>query len=76
MSRFLIFFGPPVLAIIIFFSGSLPYTLIDDEATLREAGHPGDEPVSVETSFRSRTWYIRQGSYRCEMRWAIGRLTG
>lgn len=141
MKNFLVFFGLPVVAVILFFSGSLPYTLIYDEASLNEAGFTGDEPVSVdvvrceiqnagdlrlgdlldtsfrasltnhtdrfvvvsaigevfdpagrssamhsqmmilspnateETSFRSRTPYSRQGSYRCEMRWAIGRFT-
>lgn len=48
MQRFLVIFVLPIAAVLLFFSGSLPYTLIYDEATLREADFTGDEPVSAE----------------------------
>jgi len=48
MKNFLVFFGIPVLAVVIFFSGSFPYTLIYDEESLRELEYAGDEPVTAE----------------------------
>lgn len=44
----MILFGLPVTAIIVFFSGSLPHTLIYDEESLAKLKFSGDEPVSAE----------------------------
>lgn len=48
MRRFLILFGLPVTAVIVFFSGSLPHTLIYDEESLQDVKFTGDAPVTVE----------------------------
>ena len=48
MKRLLIFFGLPVVAIAIFFSGSFPHTLIYDDESLQKLKFAGDEPVSAE----------------------------
>lgn len=50
MKKFLIFFGLPIAAVIIFFSGSLPHTLIYDEESLLALEFEGDEPVSAEVA--------------------------
>ena len=48
MKKFLIFFGLPIAAVSIFFSGSFPNTLIYDEESLRKLKFSGDEPISTE----------------------------
>ncbi len=48
MKGFLLFFGLPAAAVLIFFSGSLPYTLIYDEESLKDLEFSGKEPVSAE----------------------------
>ncbi len=48
MKKFLLFFGLPVAAVIIFMSGSFPYTLIYDEESLKDLKFEGKEPVSAE----------------------------
>ena len=48
MKRFLLFFVLPVAAVLIFFSGSLPHTLIYDEDDLKQLTYQGKEPVSAE----------------------------
>jgi len=48
MKAFLIFFGLPVAAVAIFFSGSFPNTLIYDEESLMKLDFEGKEPVSAE----------------------------
>lgn len=46
--KFLLFVGVPIAAVVLFFSGSLPYTLIYDEESLQSVGYSGGEPVVVE----------------------------
>ncbi len=48
MKRFLLFFGLPLAAVIIFMSGSFAYTLIYDEEALKDLKFEGKEPVSAE----------------------------
>ena len=48
MKGFLLYFCLPIAAIVIFASGSLPYTLIYDEDDLRTLKFEGKEPVSAE----------------------------
>ena len=48
MKGFLMFFGLPVAAIAVFFSGAFPNTLIYDEASLKKVEFVGDEPISVD----------------------------
>lgn len=48
MKRFIVFVVLPVAAVVAFFSGSFPYTLIHDEESLRGVEFSGDEPISVE----------------------------
>jgi len=48
MKGFLLYFGLPVAAVAIFFSGSLPHTLIYDEEDLKGLAYEGKEPVSAE----------------------------
>lgn len=48
MKTFLFIFGLPVAAVIIFISGSFPYTLVYDEESLKDLKFDGDEPVSAE----------------------------
>lgn len=47
MKRFILFFGLPVAAVMIFFSGSFPYTLVYDEEALKDLKFEGKEPVSA-----------------------------
>lgn len=139
MKAFLLFIGLPAAAVLTFFSGSLPYTLIYEEADLMGLSYDAKEPVTAEvvkcetgdtaklrvgdvlettfratltnhtdryvvisaigeiyaprgsggmhsqlmvlnpnseesTSFKSNIPYLSAGSYRCEMRYAIGRF--
>ena len=48
MKGFLLYFGLPVAAVAIFFSGSFPHTLIYDEEDLKGLTYEGKEPVSAE----------------------------
>ena len=48
MKGFLLYFGLPVAAIGIFFSGSFSHTLIYDEEDLKGLNYAGKEPVSAE----------------------------
>lgn len=48
MKGFLLFIGLPAAAIVIFFSGSFPYTLIYDEESLKDLRFDGKEPVSAQ----------------------------
>ncbi len=48
MKRFVVFVVLPVAAVVVFFSGSFPYTLVRDQESLRDVGFTGDEPVSAE----------------------------
>lgn len=48
MKRFLLLFGLPVVAVVVFLSGSFPHTLIYDEASLKDLKFEGEEPVSAE----------------------------
>ncbi len=48
MKGFLLYFGLPVAAVAIFFSGSFPHTLIYNEEDLNGLKFEGKEPVSAE----------------------------
>lgn len=48
MKSFLILIGLPVALIMTFFSGSLPYTLVYEEADLMQLSYAGKDPVSAE----------------------------
>ncbi len=48
MKTFIMFVVLPVAAIMIFMSGSLPYTSIYDEQSLKKLRYAGKEPVSAE----------------------------
>ena len=46
--KFLLFLGIPAATIAVFFSGSLPYTLIYDEESLSDASSGTEEPIAAE----------------------------
>ncbi len=46
--KFLLFLGMVIAAVAVFFSGSLPYTLIYDEESLHDVKYDSDEPIAVE----------------------------
>ncbi len=48
MKPFHLFVGLPIVAVMTFFSGSLPYTLIYQEASLMDLSFEGEEPVSAK----------------------------
>lgn len=50
MKKFIIFVVLPVAAVVVFFSGALPYTLVYDEESLNKLNFAGDEPVSAEVT--------------------------
>lgn len=138
--KFLLFLGMVIAAAAVFFSGSLPYTLIHDEESLQDVEYDGEEPIeaevvtcevddtrslrpgdalnttfkaelrnntdrfitisaigevfdpmgrsmgmnsqlfvlnpksSEETQFKSNTPFTTNGTYTCEMRYAVGRF--
>jgi hypothetical protein len=46
--KFLLFLGVVIAAVAVFFSGSLPYTLINDEESLQGVEYDGKEPIAAE----------------------------
>ena len=46
--KFLLFLVMLIAAVAVFFSGSLPYTLIYDEESLRDVEYDSEEPIAVE----------------------------
>ncbi|MEL7187741.1 MAG: hypothetical protein AAFN50_15100 [Pseudomonadota bacterium] len=46
--KFFLYLGVVVVAVSLFFSGSLPYTLIYDQESLQGVEHTGDEPITEE----------------------------
>ncbi len=46
--KFLLFLGMVIAAVAVFFSGSLPYTLINDEESLQSVEYDGEEPIAAE----------------------------
>lgn len=46
--KFLLFLVAAGAAVAIFFSGSLPYTLVSDEQSLRGVKHTGKKPIEAE----------------------------
>ncbi len=46
--KFLLFLGVAAAAVAVFFSGSMPYTLIYDEESLHDVKYGGDEPLAAE----------------------------
>ncbi len=46
--KFLLFLGMVIAAVAVFFSGSLPYTLINDEESLQGVEYDGEEPIAAE----------------------------
>ena len=48
MKPFHLFVGLPIVAVMTFFSGSLPYTLVFQEASLMDLKFDGEEPISAE----------------------------
>jgi hypothetical protein len=46
--KFLLFLGMAVAAVAVFFSGSMPYTLISDEESLRGVEYDGKEPIAAK----------------------------
>ncbi len=48
MKPFLLFVGLPFAAVMTFFSGLFPYTLVYDEESLMDLSIVGDKPVSAE----------------------------
>ena len=46
--KFLLFLGIAIAAVAVFFSGSLPYTLIYDEESLHDVKYGSEEPIAAE----------------------------
>lgn len=46
--KFLLYLGIAIAAVVLFFSGSLPYTLIYDQQSLQDVKHSGEEPIAAE----------------------------
>ncbi len=46
--KFLLFLGITIAAVAIFFSGSLPYTLIYDEESLHDVKYSSEKPIAAE----------------------------
>lgn len=46
--KFLLYLGLAIAAVAIFFSGSLPYTLIYDQQSLQGVKYSGEEPLAAE----------------------------
>lgn len=47
--KFMLYLGSAIAAVSLFFSGSLPYTLINDQESLHGVAYVGEEPIAAET---------------------------
>ena len=46
--KFLLYLGMAIAAVALFFSGSLPYTLVNDPESLQGVKYSGEEPIAAE----------------------------
>ena len=46
--KFLLYLGIAIAAVALFFSGSLPYTLVNDPESLQGVKHSGEGPIAAE----------------------------
>ena len=46
--KFLLYLGIAIAAVVTFFSGSLPYTLVSDQESLQGVEFSGEEPIAAE----------------------------
>ena len=64
--KFLLIVGAAIAAVALFFSGSLPYTLVSDQESLQGVKHSGDVPIAeeiLECQVDDKRSYVRGATF-------------